>query len=196
MDDPLVQVSVVRQECAALRAQLAADTARLEGVATSALETCAAQREELDRLRAEAPRVSIGGAPLEGTFGTVGTVDGSAAEVEAVKELERVELALVQERQKSARLLEEKITSEESHSRDVKMLEGMLSQVIAENERLSSRIADLEAAASPPSGKAVEALETTPVLPTKEAVVDQSPVSSEVEEPEMEPRRISVETES
>eukprot|EP00929_Paragymnodinium_shiwhaense_P001134 TRINITY_DN10135_c0_g1_i1.p1 TRINITY_DN10135_c0_g1~~TRINITY_DN10135_c0_g1_i1.p1 ORF type:complete len:183 (+),score=62.10 TRINITY_DN10135_c0_g1_i1:83-631(+) len=75
--------------------------------------------------------------------------------VEALQELERLELALVDERQRVAQLEEEKRRLQESHQRglqeleqglrenhaaDVAALEKMLEQVLLENERLSGQV--------------------------------------------------------
>lgn len=73
---------------------------------------------------------------------TCATSPASPALKEAMRELERLELVLVQERQKSAQLLEDRFAAEKAHTRDVAMLEGMLSQAIAENERLSKRLGE------------------------------------------------------
>jgi len=81
-------------------------------VANAALAESAQQRQEIARLQASntCPKCEAGGGP-------------AVATVEALRELERLELRLMEERQRSARLLEEKGASEESHTRDVAMLE-------------------------------------------------------------------------
>mmetsp|Transcript_22013 Transcript_22013/g.39454 ORF Transcript_22013/g.39454 Transcript_22013/m.39454 type:complete len:140 (-) Transcript_22013:106-525(-) len=56
--------------------------------------------------------------------------------VEVLKELEALELALSKERGISAQLREEKQAAEESHARDVAMLEHMLQQALSENAEL------------------------------------------------------------
>mmetsp|Transcript_19096 Transcript_19096/g.43376 ORF Transcript_19096/g.43376 Transcript_19096/m.43376 type:complete len:206 (+) Transcript_19096:88-705(+) len=55
---------------------------------------------------------------------------------EMFHELESLEIALMQERQKNNVLTEEKATREAAHSRDIAELEGMLKQATSENERL------------------------------------------------------------
>jgi len=64
--------------------------------------------------------------------------------VEAYRELECLEHALVEERQHNTRLLEERRAAKEAHALDVSMLEKMLQQALAENERLQNRMAALE----------------------------------------------------
>lgn len=70
---------------------------------------------------------------------------------EMFRELEALELALVEERRKVGTLLEEKAASEVSYKRDVSALESMLTQVSsendklkAENKRLSAEVAQLK----------------------------------------------------
>jgi ribosomal protein L29 len=70
---------------------------------------------------------------------------------EMFRELEALELALVEERRKMGTLLEDKAASEVSHKRDVAALETMLTQVSsendklkAENKRLSTEVAQLK----------------------------------------------------
>mmetsp|Transcript_72475 Transcript_72475/g.125697 ORF Transcript_72475/g.125697 Transcript_72475/m.125697 type:complete len:201 (-) Transcript_72475:103-705(-) len=176
-------VASVRQECAELRAKMAADTARLEGVATSALAECAQQRQELERLR-------------QGS----GPPTSEAALAEAYHELERLELTLVEERRRYAVLEEEKMRVEESHKRDVNMLEGMLQQVVDENERLKRELAAWEATKLEKEGNSQMEVAPVPALllpPTARPPTpkdgNQSPTGtapSEVDEPEMEPRRV------
>eukprot|EP00429_Kryptoperidinium_foliaceum_P053011 CAMPEP_0176097624 /NCGR_PEP_ID=MMETSP0120_2-20121206/48947_1 /TAXON_ID=160619 /ORGANISM="Kryptoperidinium foliaceum, Strain CCMP 1326" /LENGTH=135 /DNA_ID=CAMNT_0017431627 /DNA_START=43 /DNA_END=451 /DNA_ORIENTATION=- len=65
---------------------------------------------------------------------------GGVAIMDAMRELERLEMALVEERQRGARLEEERRALEEARERDVSMLEGMLHQALKENELLKARI--------------------------------------------------------
>jgi len=64
--------------------------------------------------------------------------------MEALKELERLELALFEERRKTAELSEARKSDQESHARDVAMLEAMLQKVLQENERLQRQLASWE----------------------------------------------------
>mmetsp|Transcript_111506 Transcript_111506/g.310510 ORF Transcript_111506/g.310510 Transcript_111506/m.310510 type:complete len:209 (+) Transcript_111506:68-694(+) len=71
---------------------------------------------------------------------------------EMYRELENLELALVQERQRVHALLEEKSAREVSHARDIAELEGMLKQatcekdrLVAENRRLLAEVSALRA---------------------------------------------------
>jgi len=136
--EPLVELFALRKERAELKAQLAAETARLERAATRATAESEQQRQEILRLQMqvqssdkEAGNIVTDGAPVE--------------LVEAFQELERLELALVQERQRGVQVNEEKLAAEESHARDVDMLEKMLQQIIAENGSLAGRLAAWEA---------------------------------------------------
>jgi len=136
--EPLVELFALRKERAELKAQLAAETARLERAATRATAESEQQRQEILRLQMqvqssdkEAGNIVTDGAPVE--------------LVEAFQELERLELALVQERQRGVQVNEEKLSAEESHARDVDMLEKMLQQIIAENGSLAGRLAAWEA---------------------------------------------------
>jgi len=136
--EPLVELFALRKERAELKAQLAAETARLERSATRATAESEQQRQEILRLQMqvqssdkEAGNIVTDGAPFE--------------LVEAFQELERLEMALVQERQLGVQVNEEKLAAEESHARDVDMLEKMLQQIIAENGSLAGRLAAWEA---------------------------------------------------
>jgi len=71
---------------------------------------------------------------------------------ELYRELEVLELSLVQERQRVNALLEEKTQREVSHARDISELEGMLEQatmekdrLVAENRRLLAEVSTLRA---------------------------------------------------
>lgn len=178
LDNPLLQVAAVRKECAALRAHFATENARLEAL-------CAQQQEEIARLRGSNRCESCGGDN-----------DGSSspAMVEVVRELERLEQALQQERRNSAKLADEKKSTEENHSRDVAMLEGMLHQTLTENERLQATVSALRAScvlATIP--EVIDTEKGTP--PTKDSPEDdvnkdQNLAPEVLEEPEMEPRRV------
>lgn len=63
---------------------------------------------------------------------------------EMYRELEKLELELVHERQRAAALVEEKVASEAAHARDIAVLEEMLTQVSAEQTRLGHEIVDLK----------------------------------------------------
>lgn len=63
---------------------------------------------------------------------------------EVMRELERLEHTLVEERERKAQLLEAKQAGDEAHARDVAMLEGMLEQALAENEALSKQLKALQ----------------------------------------------------
>lgn len=65
--------------------------------------------------------------------------------MELFRELERVEIVLLHERQRTAALIEEKDASDESHARDVGALEEMLMQVMEDNQDLKSQNARLSA---------------------------------------------------
>eukprot|EP00427_Karlodinium_veneficum_P010441 CAMPEP_0169077624 /NCGR_PEP_ID=MMETSP1015-20121227/8979_1 /TAXON_ID=342587 /ORGANISM="Karlodinium micrum, Strain CCMP2283" /LENGTH=199 /DNA_ID=CAMNT_0009137163 /DNA_START=52 /DNA_END=651 /DNA_ORIENTATION=- len=185
LSNPLLQVAAVRKECAALRAQLAAENAHLQEVANAALAENAEQREEIARLRASSstcPNCEAGR----------GSVPNG---IEALRELERLELALVQEKQHSSRLLDQKRAVEESHTRDVEMLERMLKQVLAENELLrskveASKIQDRRAEALWPTD-ARRSFDATDRLKEKEADFRGHNQPEFIDEPEMEPRRVS-----
>mmetsp|Transcript_53527 Transcript_53527/g.127597 ORF Transcript_53527/g.127597 Transcript_53527/m.127597 type:complete len:134 (-) Transcript_53527:193-594(-) len=109
--------------------------------------------------------------------------------LEVMKELERVELALVSERQRSAQLSEQKRLAEEAYSRDVDMLEKMLLKAEAENAKLTQRIEELE---SQPTLKAGPLLldritsNEQKLPPCDQVQALQSSSGSELEEPEME----------
>lgn len=176
MEDPLLdtssllQVAAIRKECAALRAHFVTENARLEAL-------CEEQQEEISRLRSSNRCASSGGEA---------SASSSQAMVEVTRKLEHLEQALSEERQNSSRLAEEKLASEENHSRDVTMLERMLHQALAENERLQATVSAWEAA------KIVTNVNEA-IDPEKEASVlkDSSDGGGVVlEEPEMEPRRV------
>mmetsp|Transcript_109856 Transcript_109856/g.309824 ORF Transcript_109856/g.309824 Transcript_109856/m.309824 type:complete len:200 (-) Transcript_109856:70-669(-) len=80
----------------------------------------------------------------------IGAVDPYAPCLpEMYRELEGLELALVQERQRVTALQEAKLTCEAAHERDIAALEGMLEQVTEERNRLVSenlRLAEENAA--------------------------------------------------
>eukprot|EP00930_Biecheleria_cincta_P010582 TRINITY_DN11277_c0_g1_i1.p1 TRINITY_DN11277_c0_g1~~TRINITY_DN11277_c0_g1_i1.p1 ORF type:complete len:153 (-),score=47.52 TRINITY_DN11277_c0_g1_i1:95-553(-) len=60
--------------------------------------------------------------------------------MEALKELESLELTLMKEREFSAQLQVEKQNCEDMHQRDVAMLEKMLQQALSENEDLRKQL--------------------------------------------------------
>jgi len=137
--ESLVELFALRKERAEIKAQLAAETARLEGVTARAIAERERQRQEILRLQMRAQSSSSSEAGIPAT-------DGPPVElVEAFQELERLELALVDERQRGIQLNEEKLAAEASHARDVTMLEKMLQQIIAENGSLAGRLAAWEA---------------------------------------------------
>merc|ERR1719408_785634 len=114
--------------------------------------------------------------------------------VEVVRELERLEQALQQERRNSTKLADEKNACEENHSRDVAMLEGMLQQTLTENERLQATVSALRASCVLATIPEVIDAEKG-VLPLKDAIEDeaskdQNLAPEALEEPEMEPRRV------
>jgi len=103
--------------------------------------------------------------------------------VEALRELERLELALVEEKARSFQLCEEKRAAEESYARDLAQLESMLQQALTENEGLQARLSvaeggdTLRAPAADKEGAPPKAPELAPPA--------HGPVQ-EVDEPEME----------
>jgi hypothetical protein len=178
LDNSLLQVAAVRKECAALRAHFAGENARLEAL-------CAQQQEEIARLRGSNRCESCGGDKDKAA---------SAAMVEVVRELERSEQALQQERRNSTKLADDKNACEENHSRDVAMLEGMLQQTLTENERLQATVSALRASCVLATIPEVIDAEKSG-LPLKDAIEDeagknQNLASEVLEEPEMEPRRV------
>jgi hypothetical protein len=95
---------------------------------------------------------------------------------ELYKELERMELSLVEERGHSERLeraYREKLEEQHRlHAQDVAALEEMISEVLTENQRLASRVAALEVA---------DSLEGTaqPPLASGECLGKSKPVGSD-----------------
>lgn len=101
-----------------LQAQWQADVTRLEQQMMQELERL---RERADCLPADVPAAS-----------------GTSDELQQVyRELENLEIALVQERQRVAQLLEEKEALKAGHTRDIGELEEMLAQVMADKEQLA-----------------------------------------------------------
>eukprot|EP00419_Tripos_fusus_P038920 CAMPEP_0172785838 /NCGR_PEP_ID=MMETSP1074-20121228/205645_1 /TAXON_ID=2916 /ORGANISM="Ceratium fusus, Strain PA161109" /LENGTH=207 /DNA_ID=CAMNT_0013622851 /DNA_START=187 /DNA_END=810 /DNA_ORIENTATION=+ len=92
---------------------------------------------------------------------TPGTAPGASAPVneqltELFQELEGLELALVQERNKVHELIEERASRHEAHERDIAELEGMLQIMQQENQRLTvenQRLASEMGAFKPSSKK-------------------------------------------
>lgn len=64
--------------------------------------------------------------------------------LELYKELERLTTNLQETQQENNKLKEDKEACETAHARDVQMLEGMLQQIGAENERLTKTLAKVE----------------------------------------------------
>jgi len=176
--ESLLELLSLRKECAELRTHLASNTVRLENEAAQALAECQRQRQEILRLQLLNDPSS--------TTNAGGGGGGPPELVEAFRELERLELALVEERQRSAQLLEDKQAAEASHARDVAMLEKMLQQVLSENDRLSGQLTAWEA--SKMEGDKVESSDgdSTPKAATKHTL---GIGNGEMDEPEMEPRR-------
>eukprot|EP00929_Paragymnodinium_shiwhaense_P114685 TRINITY_DN83158_c0_g1_i1.p1 TRINITY_DN83158_c0_g1~~TRINITY_DN83158_c0_g1_i1.p1 ORF type:complete len:608 (-),score=162.89 TRINITY_DN83158_c0_g1_i1:145-1968(-) len=72
----------------------------------------------------------------------------AASELHWLKELEKLELSLFEERQRSAALLEEKLATEAAHQRDVMALERMLEEVMNENDWALAKVGALQARSS------------------------------------------------
>eukprot|EP00747_Dinoflagellata_sp_TGD_P181336 gnl/TRDRNA2_/TRDRNA2_35140_c1_seq1.p1 gnl/TRDRNA2_/TRDRNA2_35140_c1~~gnl/TRDRNA2_/TRDRNA2_35140_c1_seq1.p1 ORF type:complete len:308 (+),score=40.35 gnl/TRDRNA2_/TRDRNA2_35140_c1_seq1:112-924(+) len=71
---------------------------------------------------------------------------GGADTAEVYRELERMEVQLMRERTIANQALQDKKAAEESHRRDVDMLEKMLADALAENERLKVLVKGYESA--------------------------------------------------
>eukprot|EP00930_Biecheleria_cincta_P010583 TRINITY_DN11277_c0_g1_i2.p1 TRINITY_DN11277_c0_g1~~TRINITY_DN11277_c0_g1_i2.p1 ORF type:complete len:129 (-),score=40.36 TRINITY_DN11277_c0_g1_i2:113-499(-) len=85
--------------------------------------------------------------------------------MEALKELESLELTLMKEREFSAQLQVEKQNCEDMHQRDVAMLEKMLQQALSENEDLRKQLS--AARGGLPEEKELEAsCDTSPTITT------------------------------
>mmetsp|Transcript_36574 Transcript_36574/g.105381 ORF Transcript_36574/g.105381 Transcript_36574/m.105381 type:complete len:181 (+) Transcript_36574:64-606(+) len=93
----------------------------------------AAQAASSDKARAAAE--PAGGHEAPPPAGVASAADDVA---ELYRELERLEVALVEERQRSAALLEERIAGQEAQARDIASLEAMLCHVSAERDRLAA----------------------------------------------------------
>lgn len=93
--------------------------------------------------------------------------------IEMYREMESLETALLQEKQRSVSLEEESAAREEAHQRDVAALEAMLRKVCIERDRLALEKNNLEGLAKTSMSCSTAATESGP-----------SPASSE--EPELE----------
>lgn len=156
-----------------LKAPLSIDKTQFDEITRTALAECAEQREQLARIRAECAEQQEQLAQRNQQQQAM--EPGKAANfelIEAVRELERLEHALVAERQRNAALLEEKRISEERHARDIAMLESMVQSITMDNRRLSDELA---AKKDGSLDSCTKKLDKQPVVP-----------SSEVDEPEME----------
>jgi len=171
---PVHEILALRKECAELKAHLACETARLEGVAARALSEGEQQRQEILRLH----HVCAVGS------GDVHQLDM----MEALQELEKLELALVKERQQNAQLLEARELAESSHARDVAMLESMLQQALVKNDKLLHQLAAWEACSQNDNS----ANDKTITSEQKAAADSIVRARTDIDEPEMEPRRVSV----
>lgn len=130
------EIRSLRMENAELKAKRWIDKAAFEDIAQNAMVVCSEQRQELAQIRA---------MQKEQKYESTETCKASNDElIEAFRELERLEHALVLERQRNATLLEEKTMSEERHTRDIAMLESMLQQIMVENNKLSEKVAAFE----------------------------------------------------
>lgn len=127
------ETRALRDTNMAMHSDMLAETDRLRAIADAALRESAERGAELTELRAAAEAKSS-----ESNFESRCV----AAEqlVEAMQELERLEVTIVEERHKSTDLLNRALASEEAHARDVGMLEAMLQELIGENERLASQV--------------------------------------------------------
>lgn len=166
-----------------------------------------------------------GGSCCSASAPTAGARALSGSDVELLREIERLDVALVAERQKVAELSEEKRASEEAHARDVAALENMLQQASDENAQLRAQVAKLQSGVASDAGRGTDVgraeaeasqlpcgadgveLPAAVQLPAATAVVadggaDPSrpakavakvapagSAASDMEEPEMEPRR-------
>jgi len=119
--------------------------------------------------------------------------------VDVLRELENLDIALKEERERSSNLVEEKQVLEENHARDMKMLECMLQHAYVEIEQLKSTIAAWEHSKTNSSEKStswasLENLVGQPSSPERDERVTFAPRESVIEdepdgEPMMEPRR-------
>jgi len=193
----IAEIAALRKECANLRSTLATEACRLEGAADTAKEECAEHRKELARLRASGPVTLEASSPESSPL--LAPAPQSSDLVEAMHELEHLEHALVEERRRTAQLLEEKRAAEESHARDVEMLERMLQQVLGQNEELSAQVAAWENAKLRDAQVAEVAVVATEAN-DMQGILSQQPNcpsparakagDTDVDEPEMEPRRV------
>lgn len=119
----------LQQESQQLRVQWQSDVSRLE-------QELAAQRAALASAQAQSAT-----APAASSA----EPSGAELEREMFRELEGLELALVEERGRSATALEERDAAISAHNRDVEVLEGMLARMGGENEELREDNARLSA---------------------------------------------------
>lgn len=132
--------------------------------------------------------------------------------VEILREVENLDEALKEEREKTAKLTEEKRHLVENHARDISMLEDMLQSLLAENESLKATVAAWEVKHGPSGGyrphvinEVVDEDEDEPE-PCESPIVVRGHYEGEPEpaadfssegrpsigEPEMEPRRTAL----
>merc|ERR1719149_325698 len=119
--------------------------------------------------------------------------------VDVLRELENLDVALKDERERSSALVEEKQVLDQNHKRDMKMLEEMLAHAYVEIEQLKSTIAAWEHSKTNSSEKSMswaslENLVGQPSSPERDERVTFAPRESVIEdepdgEPMMEPRR-------